>query len=504
MPATHGVATIRHADTGVVYEIEADELDWQQVGAEERGMGPEITYEADIDHPQLGRLTWRLWEYPIGVENDREVDIGPHVLIQNFQTGLEFEPDGDDLRQDRIDAMVGWFHDHFEDPAERTPYESREGGYQWIWGGPYDAHEQLADQFPNEAETLIEAAVEEIQSDGIVDWAPKEQPGDYDDAGLDEEATLLDEGLLNGSSADDPVSDLASILAAVPNPGPGPGPVFERDETGRIEFVGWDGGADSEGDDALLGELQSIATDLVARLAGTNGHQDLLEALTRYRAALGADFAAASVSLVYARGVRLESAISVGDEEIRADERPELPARVREDLTALVILHGTWVVGRPDGRRLVDDAQRFARPPAVQAALVEAVSRLSASIEAAPDLFGPMARAEATAVSRDVGRSSHPERANQYAELTLSGLLGGLGRAVSADARTVGLAVLADAFLASATGQSVLQIGAGFFNSAMTFLSAHARELEMFAAVTVENLGWLRGLLKWPLRWRRN
>lgn len=502
MPTTRGTALIRHADTGAVHEIEADELDWQQVGAEERGMGPEITYEADIEHSQLGRLTWRLWEYPIGVENDREVDVGPHVLVQNFQTGLEFEPDDDDLRQDRIDAMVGWFHDHFEDPAERTPYESREGGYQWIWGGPYDAQEQLADQFPNEAESLIEAAVEEIQSDGIVDWAPKERPGDYDDGALDEGTMLLDGGPLPDPDAEDPVSDLAAIFAAIPDQAPGP--VFERDETGRIEFVGWNGVAESKGADALLGELRAVATDLVARLAGTNGHPDLLEALTRYRAALGADFGPASVSLIYARGVRLEAAIFVGDEEIRLGERPELPARAREDLTALLTLHGTWVVGQPDGRRLVDDAQRFARPPAGQAALVEAIDRLSAGIEGSPDLFGPIARREASAVAQDVGRGSHPERANQTAELTLSSLIGGLGRALRADARTVGLAVVADAFLASATGQSVLQLGAGFFNTAMTFLAAHAREFELFAAVTVENLAWLRRLLSWPLRWRAN
>lgn len=37
-----GTARIRHADTGVVYEIHPDELDWQEVAGEERQMGMEV------------------------------------------------------------------------------------------------------------------------------------------------------------------------------------------------------------------------------------------------------------------------------------------------------------------------------------------------------------------------------------------------------------------------------------------------------------------------------
>lgn len=81
----------------------------------------------------------------------------------------------------RIEVMLQWFHDNYEDPAVRTPYESAEGGYQWIWGGPYDAREQIGDEFSDIAdEDEIEAAVDEVEKDGLVDWAPKERPGDYD------------------------------------------------------------------------------------------------------------------------------------------------------------------------------------------------------------------------------------------------------------------------------------------------------------------------------------
>jgi len=45
------------------------------------------------------------------------------------------------------DVMRHWFISNYENPAERTPYESKEGGYIYIWGGPYDAGEVLGELF---------------------------------------------------------------------------------------------------------------------------------------------------------------------------------------------------------------------------------------------------------------------------------------------------------------------------------------------------------------------
>src|SRR5580700_2917694 len=44
-------------------------------------------------------------------------------------------------------TMEDWFRQRFEDPNEGTTYESELGGYLWIWVGPYDADEELQDQF---------------------------------------------------------------------------------------------------------------------------------------------------------------------------------------------------------------------------------------------------------------------------------------------------------------------------------------------------------------------
>jgi hypothetical protein len=50
-------------------------------------------------------------------------------------------------RQTQIDVMRHWFYENYEDPVENTPYISAEGGYQYIWGGPYDAEEELEETF---------------------------------------------------------------------------------------------------------------------------------------------------------------------------------------------------------------------------------------------------------------------------------------------------------------------------------------------------------------------
>lgn len=72
--------------------------------------------------------------------------------------------------------LVYWFHRNFEDPVHETPYESAEGGYQYIFGGPYDARDELWNEFDGTvSETVINAAVEEVESDGIIDWAPGDE-----------------------------------------------------------------------------------------------------------------------------------------------------------------------------------------------------------------------------------------------------------------------------------------------------------------------------------------
>lgn len=77
-------------------------------------------------------------------------------------------------REELIEVMKTWFFENYEDPAEKTPHDNSEGGYLYIWGGPYDAAEELHSEFGEYvSEDLIDQVVDQVQSDGLYDWAPK-------------------------------------------------------------------------------------------------------------------------------------------------------------------------------------------------------------------------------------------------------------------------------------------------------------------------------------------
>ena len=84
-----GTAKIRHAGTGAVHEINDDEIIWEEVGRNERPMGPEMTYEALLEHEELGSLTCTVVEYPIGAENMTDCNVGKHQVIEQFNFGIE-------------------------------------------------------------------------------------------------------------------------------------------------------------------------------------------------------------------------------------------------------------------------------------------------------------------------------------------------------------------------------------------------------------------------------
>jgi hypothetical protein len=68
--------------------------------------------------------------------------------------------------------MRHWFDGNFEDPSNETPRDK--GEFIYIWGGPYDAHEQLSDEFSSlvPEDRIREVADEIVTETGIYDWAP--------------------------------------------------------------------------------------------------------------------------------------------------------------------------------------------------------------------------------------------------------------------------------------------------------------------------------------------
>jgi hypothetical protein len=47
------------------------------------------------------------------------------------------------------EEILDWFFHNYDDPANGVPYNSKEGGYQYYLGGPFDPNDEIQDQFPD-------------------------------------------------------------------------------------------------------------------------------------------------------------------------------------------------------------------------------------------------------------------------------------------------------------------------------------------------------------------
>lgn len=81
-------------------------------------------------------------------------------------------------RETQIDVMRDWFHSKYEDPAHNTPFE---GEYTYIWGGPYDAQEELTAEFEDVVpQDVIDGLAEELSRESVV-WSGKPGADTLDD-----------------------------------------------------------------------------------------------------------------------------------------------------------------------------------------------------------------------------------------------------------------------------------------------------------------------------------
>jgi len=198
---TAGSARIRNKDTGTLHEFNALLLDWDTVSGDEEQMGTRTQWEAQLEDDELGVLTWTLWEYPPGALEFIDHDMNGHELVRDFDIAIEHDPEDsntDDERSgvewahlplaEQVDQIVEWFNTYFEDPQNEMPYADKDSddNYQYPWGGPYDAAEQIGDEFSGKAtDEAIQAAVEQVTSEGTFDWAPTSQHPDRQAADRD-------------------------------------------------------------------------------------------------------------------------------------------------------------------------------------------------------------------------------------------------------------------------------------------------------------------------------
>lgn len=469
-----GQAKVQHVNTGKVYFIDSDEIDFEVTASDERQMGVETIYSATIEHPELGELSWTLAEYPVGAENFHETNVGLHKLLQDIDYSLEHEPEEEESteRTDRIEALVEWFHSNYEDPANRLPYETREGGYQWIYGGPYDAREELQGQFPGEDDDIINAAVEEIEADGLLEWAPVSRPEDYenDERPYDDDHH---EEVEPSTDLREAVTELENLIGQLPVSDPS----FSLGQDNLLHMAFKTTQA-AQINSELLNELRALATELASALAGTNAYTVLEEALVRYRDGLLID--PPSVSLIYARGVNFENAAHATYAEIDAGELPDLPLASKQKLKSVLDIHAAFIMAHEDGRALVNGASAYRQNTEQTQKSLEAVNRIASAIEKNPRIFGEDVRVHVSVAIQDIDKGKHPERSNQVATTATanvySGLLNGVG--------FLAVTIAGQAILGSIPGLAGVSTLTEVINSGYHFLLEHLTGFKEIVAVT--------------------
>ena len=76
-------------------------------------------------------------------------------------------------REQQLEIMIEWFRERFENPVHSRGYSSSEGGYFWNPKEPYDAHDQLSNEFGG---IVLDDVIEEVSStlsSECPEWARK-------------------------------------------------------------------------------------------------------------------------------------------------------------------------------------------------------------------------------------------------------------------------------------------------------------------------------------------
>lgn len=105
----------------------------------------------------------------------------------------------------QVEVMREWFSSRYVDPVHECPYDSEEGGYIYLWGGPYDAAEEIEGEFGQYVdEAVIRGLIKELEAD-CHEWSAVRD----DDPDPDEDFLAA-----IGSDLDH-VAELASSLSAI-------------------------------------------------------------------------------------------------------------------------------------------------------------------------------------------------------------------------------------------------------------------------------------------------
>src|SRR5258708_2201822 len=84
-------------------------------------------------------------------------------------------------KETQKEVMSIWFNANYQNPGDCCPYESAEGGYQFIYGGPFDPKEELEGEFGGVVkEDVLEDLADELWEQAA-EWTGRDHNDDFDD-----------------------------------------------------------------------------------------------------------------------------------------------------------------------------------------------------------------------------------------------------------------------------------------------------------------------------------
>jgi len=117
---------------------------------------------------EIFKVEQKLIEEALDAERKRKEKFTKLVLGMRERRKRESQRLSSLSRGETVSEIKAWFFSNYEDPAESCPYETREGGYQYIWGGPYDAREEIEGNFGGMVDdSIIDEVVDELN---LISW----------------------------------------------------------------------------------------------------------------------------------------------------------------------------------------------------------------------------------------------------------------------------------------------------------------------------------------------
>lgn len=283
-------------------------------------------------------------------------------------------------RETQLEVMRNWFFSIYEDPVENTPYDSSEGGYIYIHGGPYEAIEEIEREFGGVVhEEIIHALASELDDISSV-WT-KHSGVDEDQFDVLDEPSIIDvQDELFGESGEPPSHPTPPLLS---DPLPSPANFEIRD--GAVHKAPHSTPAPPNERRAKAESAWAALKELLADLAESSAGQNnpsISRMLNRCRAAFGVEFKQLDVIMLGVHASRFDQIA------LRANEilMPENAA----DLVAFNAQLGLFLGQFPEWSEYARGiADRFGSDEAEQRAVSDASDAVRAMRKDAPELLAP-------------------------------------------------------------------------------------------------------------------